>query len=69
MDEEHTRGTKIDFLQPPSLFYHFQIITARSVKEEPRNGHRNAKRNPNRNHETVFLGLFSFENLKRDVEL
>jgi len=42
--------------------------TARSVEDETRNGHRNAKRNPNRNHETIVLGLFSFENLKRDEE-
>jgi len=42
--------------------------TARSVEDETRNGHRNANRNPNRNLETIVLGLFSFENLKRDVE-
>jgi len=42
--------------------------TARSVEDETQNGHRNAKRNPNRNHETVFLGLFSFENLKRAIK-
>ena len=41
---------------------------ARSVEDETRSGHRNPKRNPNRNHETIVLGLFSFENLKRDVE-
>ena len=37
-------------------------------RRRTRNGHRNAKRNPNRNHKTIVLGLFSFENLKRDVE-
>ena len=42
--------------------------TARSVEDETRNGHRNAKRNSNRNHETIVLGLFSFETLKQDVE-
>jgi len=42
--------------------------TARSVEDETRNGHRNAKRNPNRNHETIYPGLFSFENLKRLVK-
>ena len=31
---------------------------ARSVEDETRNGHRNEKRNPNRNHETIALGLF-----------
>jgi len=36
--------------------------TARSVEDETRNGHRNQKRNPNRNHETIVLGLFSHEN-------
>jgi hypothetical protein len=41
--------------------------TACSREDETRNGHRNAKRNPNQNHETIFLGLFSFENLKRDL--
>ena len=40
--------------------------TARSVEDETRNGHRNAKRNPDWNHETIVLGLFSFENLKED---
>jgi hypothetical protein len=29
--------------------------TARSVEDETRNGHRNAKRNPNRNQETTVL--------------
>jgi len=42
-------------------------ITARSVEDETRDGHRNAKRNPNRNHETVVLGLFLFEILKKDL--
>ena len=42
------------------------IYTARSVEDETRNGHWSAKRNPNRNHETILLGLFLFENLKRD---
>jgi len=42
--------------------------TARSVEDETRNGHQNAKRNPNQNHETIVLGLFSFEILKRDIE-
>ena len=42
--------------------------TARSVEDETRNGHRNAKRNPNWNHETICLGLFSFENLKRAIK-
>jgi len=42
--------------------------TARSVEDETQNGHRKAKRNPNRNHETIFLGLFSFENSKRAIK-
>ena len=42
--------------------------TVRSVEDENRNGHRNAKRNPNQNHETSVLALFSFENLKTDVD-
>ena len=41
--------------------------TARSMEDETRDCHWNEKRNPNRNHETFVLGLFSFENLKRDV--
>jgi len=35
------------------------------VEDETRNGHRTTERNPNRNHETIVLGLFSLENLKR----
>ena len=42
--------------------------TARSVEHETRNVHQNVKRNPNWNHKAIVLGLFSFENLKRDVE-
>jgi len=41
------------------------VTIARSVENETRNGHRNEKRNPNWNHETIVLGLFSHENLKR----
>ena len=41
--------------------------TARSVEDETPNGHQNAKRNPNRNQETIVLDLFSFETLKREV--
>jgi len=37
-----------------------------SPEDETWNGHRNTKQNPNRNHETIVLGLFSFEILKRD---
>jgi len=44
------------------------VCTARSVKDKTRNGHRNAKRNPDRNQETIILDLFSFENLKKDLE-
>ena len=43
-------------------------VTARSVEDETRNGHRNAKRNPNRNQETTFLRLFSNFQMKRDLE-
>jgi len=43
-------------------------IPPSSLEDETRNGHQNAKRNPNRNHETIVLGLFSFQNLKRDLE-
>ena len=42
--------------------------TARSVEDETRNGHRNAKRNPNRNQETTYLRLFSNFQMKRDLE-
>ena len=31
------------------------------VRGETRNGHQNAKRNPNRNQETIVVGLFSLE--------
>jgi len=39
-----------------------------SSEDETRNGHLNAKRNPNGNHEAIVLGLFSFAILERDVE-
>ena len=42
--------------------------TARSVEDETRNGRRNTKRNPNQNHETILLGLFSDVQMKRDLE-
>ena len=38
------------------------------MEDETRNGHRNAKRNPNRNHETIILGLFSNFQMERDLE-
>ena len=42
--------------------------TARSVEDETRNGHRKANRNPNWNHETTVLWLFSNFQVKRDLE-
>jgi len=42
--------------------------TARSVEDETRNGHWNAKRNPNRNQETTIIRLFSNFQMKRDLE-
>ena len=42
--------------------------TARSVEDETRNGDRNANQNPDRNHETIVLGLSSIENLKRAIK-
>ena len=42
--------------------------TVRSVEDENRNGHRNAKRNPNRKHETTILRLFSNFQMKCDLE-
>ena len=42
--------------------------TARSQKDETRKSHRDAKRNPIRNQEIIILGLFSFGNLKKDLE-
>jgi len=42
--------------------------TASSVEDETRNGDRNENRNPNRSHETIVLGLFSLENLKRAIK-
>ena len=51
-------GTSISFLP----------VSARSVEDETRNGDRNANQNPNRNHETIVLGLFSIENLKRAIK-
>ena len=47
---------------------HESCHTARSVEAETRNGHRNAKRNPNRNQETTFIRLFSNFLMKRDLE-
>jgi len=44
------------------------VCTARSVEDETRNSHWNAKRNPNRNHETTILHLFSNFQMKRDLE-
>jgi len=52
----------------PYRNYHAKAGTAHSVEDETQNGRRNAKRNPNRNHETIFLSLFSPENLKRDLK-
>jgi len=49
-------------------YWSLSHVTARPVEDGTRNGHRNAKRHSNRNHETIVLGLFSFEILKRDVE-
>ena len=43
-------------------------ITARSVEDESRNGHRNAKWNPNWNQETSVIGFFSNFQMKRDLE-
>ena len=37
------------------------------MEEETRNGRRKANPNPNRNHDTINLGLFSFENLKDET--
>ena len=37
-------------------------------KRRVSNRHRNAKRNPNLNQETIVLGLLSFEILKRDLQ-
>ena len=42
--------------------------TARSRKDETRNGHRNTKQNPNRNQETIVVGLFSHFQMKIDLE-
>jgi len=41
---------------------------ARSVEDETRNGHRNAKRTPNRNQETTIIRLFSDFQMKSDLE-
>ena len=43
-------------------------FTSRSREDESRNGRRNAQRNPHQNQESIVLGVFSFENLKRDLE-
>jgi len=42
--------------------------TARSVEDETRNAHQNAKRTPNRNQETTITRLFSNFQMKRDLE-
>jgi len=44
------------------------LVTAGSLEDETRNGHRNGKRNPNGNQETTVLGLFSNFQMKRDLE-
>ena len=44
------------------------IFTARSRKDETRNGRQNGNRNGNRNQETIVLGLFSNFQIKRDLE-
>jgi len=38
------------------------------VPEKTRDGHQNAKRNPNRNPKTIVLGLFPFNFLEKDLE-
>jgi len=45
-----------------------RLRIARSVEDETPNARRNEKQNPNRNHETIALGLFSHENLKRAIK-
>jgi len=52
-----------------TIYTQLKYLPARSVEDETRNGHRNAKRNPSRNHETIVLGLFPLENLKRAIKL
>ena len=57
----------------PTQFLFFCLLcrhtaTARSVEDETRNGDRNENRNPNWNHETIVVGLFSLENLKRAIK-
>jgi len=48
--------------------YQIFIITVRSREDQTRNGHWNAKRNPNRNQEPIVLGLFSKFRMKKDLE-
>jgi len=51
-----------------SYLYYSQLVAARSQKDETRNGHRNAKRNPNRNRETIVTRLFSNFLMKRGLK-
>ena len=39
-----------------------------ALEDETPNARRNEERNPNRNHETVALVLFSHEDLKRAIQ-
>jgi len=43
------------------------LCAARSQDDETQNGHWNAKPNPKRNQESLVIGLFSFEILKRTI--
>ena len=47
---------------------HRNAGTARIREDETWHGHRNAKRNPNQNHETTVLGLNLNFQMKRDLE-
>jgi len=53
---------------PTHSTYHSNIPAARSREDKTRNSPRNAKQNPNQNQETLSLGFFSIETLKRDLE-
>ena len=64
----HVTGTYLHILSVRIFKKKKNVSIARFVEDKTRKGHRNAKRNPNRNHETIVLYLDSFETLKREVE-
>ena len=65
-DQRHdTRDESRDNEQVTLSYLLSPVSYSPFVEDETPNGHQDEKRKPNRNHETIVLGLFSNENLKK----